>query len=71
MPCAELKVALTDVLLLAHLEHDNLVLGLLSGIIGAEIELKLGNEGVVEPGRDILGVRVNNRRFEPTKSITS
>jgi hypothetical protein len=49
---------LLDVLFLAHLESNNLVLGLLLGILGAEIELKLGNEGgvVVEPGREIFRV---------------
>jgi hypothetical protein len=64
---------LLDVLFLAHLESDNLVLGLLSGIVGAEVELKLGNEGivVVEPGGDILGVWIDNGRFKPSKSITS
>jgi hypothetical protein len=61
------------VLFLAHPESDNLVLGLLSGILGAEVELKLGNESVVvvEPDRNILGVRVDNGRFKPTKGITS
>jgi hypothetical protein len=64
---------LLDVLFLAHPESDNLVLGFLSGIIGAEVELKLGNKGVVvvEPGGDILGVRIDNGRFKPSKSITS
>jgi hypothetical protein len=60
-------------LFLAHPESENLILGLLSGIVGAEVELKLGNEGVivVKPGGDILGVRIDNGRFKPSKSITS
>jgi hypothetical protein len=60
-------------LFLAHPESDNLVLGLLSGIVGAEVELELGNEGVVvvEPDGDILGVQIDNGRFKPTKGITS
>jgi hypothetical protein len=64
---------LLDMLFLAHPKSDNLVLGFLLGIIGAEVELKLGNEGVivVEPGGDTLGVRIDNGRFKPSKSITS
>jgi hypothetical protein len=62
-----------DVLFITHLESNNLVLGFLSGIIGAKIELKLGNKGVVVvgPDGDILGAWVDDGRFKPSESITS
>jgi hypothetical protein len=64
---------LLDVLFLTHLESDNLILGFLSGIVCAKIELKLGNKGiiVVEPGGDILRIRIDNGRFKLSESITS
>jgi hypothetical protein len=69
----ETNQVLLDVLVCTHLKRDDLVLSILSGIESSEVELELRNERVivVEPYGNIVRVRIDHGRFEPSESISS